>query len=411
MADRTAKQRPPRQAMPKGFWPLWTTVLIDLIGFGIALPVLGIYAVDQFRATGLMVAVLGSSYSAAQAVAAPVLGRLSDRYGRKPILFCALVGTAIAALMTGLATSLWLLVLCRFVDGATGGTYGVASAAVADLAPPERRSALIGMLGAAFGIGFTVGPAIGALATIVGGHRAPFFLLAALAAVNAVVMLVRVPETRGLAFAEGAELGRHGDREALATSWRHNGLPLLFGAGFLATFAFSSFETHFSTFGRLNLGLTQRNAGFALAVVGVVSSIVQGGLIGPVTKRFGDAPLAKWGTMATAIGLIMFGAASGWLLLLPSMFVLAAGQGFASPSLRAMAANRIDPDHRGSVLGIEQSWGSVASVAGPLAGGLAFDHIAHASPFLFGGGMFAVAALLLTLLAPTAKQGAAASPA
>ena len=126
--------------MPKGFWPLWTTVLIDLIGFGIALPVLGIYAVDQFRATGLMVAVLGSSYSAAQAVAAPVLGRLSDRYGRKPILFCALVGTAIAALMTGLATSLWLLVLCRFVDGATGGTYGVASAAVADLAPPDRKS-------------------------------------------------------------------------------------------------------------------------------------------------------------------------------------------------------------------------------------------------------------------------------
>jgi MFS transporter, DHA1 family, tetracycline resistance protein len=381
-------------------------VLIDLIGFGIALPVLGIYAVDHFKATGVMVAVLGSSYSAAQAVAAPILGKLSDRYGRKPILFCALVGTAIAALFTGLATSLWLLVVWRFIDGLTGGTYGVAAAAVSDLAPPQRRATLMGMLGAAFGIGFTVGPAIGALATIVYGPRAPFFLLAMLAAANAVAMLVRVPETRGLARAEGASYDGTGQRDALATSWRHNGLPILFAAGFLTTFAFSAFETHFSTFGRLDLGLTQRNAGFALAIVGIVSSLVQGGLIGPVTKRFGNAPLALWGTLTTAAGLTLFGAASGWLLLVPSMFVLAAGQGFASPALRAITANRIDPDHRGSVLGVEQSSGAIASVVGPLAGGLAFDHIAHASPFLFGAALFVIAAVILSRVINTPSQKA-----
>jgi MFS transporter, DHA1 family, tetracycline resistance protein len=385
-----------RAKMPKGFWPIWTTVLIDLIGFGIALPVLGIYAKDKFGASGLMIGVLMSAYSAAQFLAAPVLGKLSDRYGRKPVLVVALLGTAVAATLTGFATSLWLLILWRFVDGLTGGTYGVAGSAIADIAPPERRSALIGMLGAAFGVGFTIGPAIGALMSHFFGNRSPFFLLAAMSIINAIIMFVRVPETRGLALQQVDDLAATGAEAGLAISWREAGLPLLLGAALVGGFAFSAFEAHFSTFGRANLGLTQASAGWALAVVGVVVSIVQGGLIGPASKRFGDMPLAIGGSAITAFGLALFGAASGWGLLLPSVFVIAVGQGFGGPSLSAEITNRINPTKRGAVLGIQQSWSAGASVVGPLLAGAAFDRIAHASPFFIGAGLFIVAGALLT---------------
>ena len=403
-ADTTdPAEKAPRSAMPRGFWPIWTTVLIDLIGFGIALPVLGIYAKDKFGASGLMVGLLMAAYSAAQFVAAPQLGKLSDRFGRKPVLVVAILGTAFAALMTGLATSLWLLVFWRFVDGITGGTYGVATAAIADIAPPHRRSALIGMLGAAFGIGFTIGPAIGALMSHFGGARAPFFLLAAMSLVNAVVMYTRVPETRHLAAKQATEMRADGTDAGLATTWRDAGLPLLFGAGFLTSLAFSAFESHFSSFGRDNLGLTQSNAGWALAVVGIVSSIVQGGLIGRVTRRFGEVTPAVWGTFVTAIGLALFGASSRWSLLIPALFIVAAGTGFSNPALAAETANRINPETRGKVLGVQQSWTAGARVVGPLLGGIAFDQITHRSPFYLGAALFLAAA---ALIARSAHHGA-----
>jgi MFS transporter, DHA1 family, tetracycline resistance protein len=385
----------PRPTMPRGFWPIWTTVLLDLIGFGIALPVLGIYAKDKFGASGFMVGVLMSAYAAAQFIAAPILGKLSDRYGRKLVLLIALLGTAVAATLTGLADSLWLLILWRFVDGLTGGTYGVAGAAIADIAPPQRRSALIGMLGAAFGVGFTIGPAIGALTSHLFGPRSPFFLLAAMSIVNAAVMYIRVPETRGLAQQQAGDLAATGAGVGLANSWREGGLPLLLGATVVSGFAFRAFEAHFSTFGRSDLGLTQSNAGWALAVVGIVVSIVQGGLIGPASRRFGDMPLAIGGSLITAAGLLIFGSASGWALLLPSMFVIAVGQGFGGPSLSAEIANRINPATRGAVLGVQQSWSAGASVAGPLLAGVAFDKISHASPFYIGAVLFLVAGAIL----------------
>lgn len=399
--------RAPREAMPRGFWPIWTTVLIDLIGFGIALPVLGIYAKDRFGASGLMVGLLMAAYSAAQFIAAPQLGKLSDRFGRKPVLVIALLGTSFAALMTGFASSLWLLVFWRFADGITGATYGVATAAISDIAPPHRRSTLIGLLGAAFGIGFTVGPAIGALMSHFGGPRAPFFLLAAMSLVNAVVMYIRVPETRHLASQQAIDMRADGVDAGLATTWRDAGLPLLFGAGMLASLAFSAFESHFSSFGRDNLGLTQSNAGWALAIVGVVSSIVQGGLIGRVTKRFGEMTPAVWGTFTTAIGLALFGASSGWALLGPALFVVAAGTGFSNPALAAETANRINPEKRGEVLGVQQSWTAGARVFGPILGGLAFDKIAHPAPFYIGAALFLVAAVLITRSAQHRTRSAA----
>ncbi len=410
--DRSSSDsKPGREPMPRGFWPIWTTVLLDLIGFGIALPVLGIYAIEKFNASGLMIGVIGSAYSAAQFLFAPVLGKLSDRIGRKPVLMMSLIGTAIAALMTGLAGSLWLLVLWRFVDGSTGASYGVATAAISDIAPPHRRATLVGMLGAAFGIGFTIGPAIGSLVSWLFGNRAPFFLLAGLSAINAVIMMVRVTETKHLAIQQAAEVDAVDGGTGLARRWNEAGLPLLIGIVVVTAFAFTAFETLFSAFGKSEIGMSQRNAGFALAVVGIVSSIVQGGLIGPATVKFGTMPLIRGGLMATAIGLAMFGSASGWLLLIPAVVVIAVGQGFAGPALSAEAANRIHPSRRGALLGIQQSGSSAASVLGPLAAGVAYDRINPSAPFIAGAALFVVAVLLAIALRPNrpVADGAAVS--
>ena len=170
---------------------VWATVALDMVGFGIMLPVLPLYAED-FGASPAMAAAVIAVFSAAQVVAAPLWGRLSDRIGRKPVLIAALIGSSIGSLVTGLAGALWVLFLGRVLDGASGSSYAVGQAAVADLAEPEDRPRLLGLLAAAFGVGFVAGPLIGSIAAL-GSRELPFFVAAALAAGNAVVALVRLP--------------------------------------------------------------------------------------------------------------------------------------------------------------------------------------------------------------------------
>src|SRR5436190_2583563 len=182
-----------RVPLPPGFGVIWTTVALDLIGFGILFPVLARYARDA-AASPATAGLLVASFSIATVIFSPLTGRLSDRIGRKPVIIMSLCGTAIGSLLTGLAGSLWLLFLGRIVDGASGASVSVAQAAVTDVAPPEQRARLLGLLGAAFGAGFALGPAIGGVAALV-SHRLPFFIAAAIAAVNALAAVKRLPET------------------------------------------------------------------------------------------------------------------------------------------------------------------------------------------------------------------------
>src|SRR5262245_59574981 len=169
---QTVVARRERTPVPKGYWTIWTTVALDLVGFGIIVPILGRYA-ERFGASGFTVGLLFASYSLAQLVCAPLLGRWSDRIGRKPVIVISLIGTAVGSFLTGAAGALWVVFAGRIVDGASGGSLSVAQAAVADIAPEEQRPGLLGMLGAAFGIGFVLGPAIGGLAAL-GGPHVPF---------------------------------------------------------------------------------------------------------------------------------------------------------------------------------------------------------------------------------------------
>ncbi|HQV58409.1 MAG TPA: MFS transporter, partial [Ilumatobacteraceae bacterium] len=194
MPGRRSPSSRQREPLPKGYWTIWTTVALDLIGFGIVVPILGVYA-ERYGASGVTVGWLFATYSLAQMVFSPLLGRLSDHVGRKPVIVISLIGTAVGSLITGAAGALWVLFLGRAIDGASGGSLSVAQAAVTDIAPEAQRPGLIGMLGAAFGVGFVLGPAIGGLASL-GGPHVPFYVAAVLAGINAVAAMIRLPETR-----------------------------------------------------------------------------------------------------------------------------------------------------------------------------------------------------------------------
>ena len=193
MVDREVAAQETGPKLPRGFGVIWTTVAIDLVGFGIVLPILPQYA-ERFGVGAAFIGVLSASFSLAQLLFAPVWGGLSDRFGRKPILLVSLFGTAVGSLLTGVAGSIWILFLGRILDGVSGASVSVAQAAVGDVSPPSQRARLMGLLGAAFGVGFVIGPAIGALAAL-GGPHVPFFIAAAIAAVNGVIAIRRLPET------------------------------------------------------------------------------------------------------------------------------------------------------------------------------------------------------------------------
>lgn len=376
-----------RAPLPKGFWTIWTTVALDLIGFGIVAPILGRYA-ERYGANGLQVGLLFASYSLAQFVFSPILGRLSDRIGRKPVIVISLVGTSIASFITGAAGALWVLFLGRLVDGASGASIAVAQGAVTDIAPPEQRARLLGLLGAAFGVGFVLGPAVGGLAAL-GGPHVPFYVAGVVAAVNAVAALIRLPETRSEPNRQKPPTASHA-REARS--------PLLVRyavIGFIAVMAFAGFESTFSLFGERRFDLTEGSTAAVFLIVGLTLVVVQAGLIGPVTRAFGSRTVLVAGMLIVGGGLVMLSFATVWVVLIASLMLLAFGQGMASPSLTSLVAQAAPPDRRGEALGYQQSAGALARIVGPIVAGLLFDHVGYGAPYLVGGVLTLLAVLLV----------------
>ena len=366
--------------MPKGYWTIWTTVALDLIGFGIIVPILGRYA-ERFGASGLTVGFLFASFSLAQLLCAPLLGRLSDRIGRKPVIVISLAGTAIGSFVTGAAGVLWLLFAGRIIDGASGGSLSVAQAAVADLAPEAERPRLIGLLGAAFGVGFVLGPAIGGLAAL-GGPHVPFYVAGVLATVNAVAAIIRLPETH-----------HAGDRRL------HRGLaapasPMLRRlavVGFVTVVSFTAFEATFSLFGDRRFGLTEASSAAVFLGVGLVLVVIQGGAYGRLVRRFGTQRLFAAGLALLVAGLAVTAVSKVCPVLIFALLLLSLGQGIASPSITSLVTEHAPPGRRGEALGFQQSANAVARVVGPPAAGAMFDRVGIWSPYVAGAVLCAVA--------------------
>ncbi len=404
-----ASARADRPSLPEGFATIWLAVAIDLVGFGIVLPILPLYA-ERFDAGPATIGLLVASFSLAQFVFAPIWGRWSDRIGRKPILVLSLAGTAVASLLTGLAGSLWLLFAARILDGISGASVSVAQAAVTDLAPPEQRPRLLGLVGAAFGLGFVAGPAIGALAAL-GGPHVPFLVAAALAAVNAVVAAVRLPETHPSrsrrAERPAGSLGA--SRTASASSVRRELADYLLVA-FVSLVAFSAFEATFALFGERRLGLRLASTGVVFTVIGVLIALVNGGLVAPAVRRLGEPGTLRLGLVLNAAGLAILPFVHSWVMLAPAIVLLTAGQGLVTPTLSATVAGRVDDDRRGAALGAQQSAGGLARVVGPVAGGFAFERIGVGAPYVGGVALLLVAVLLLSRRRPSTDRPATPSP-
>lgn len=377
MAERT------RQPMPAGFWTIWTTVALDLVGFGIVVPILGRYA-ERFGANGFQVGLLFASFSLAQMVFAPVLGRVSDRVGRKPVIIFSLVGTAVGCFVTGAAGALWVLFLGRIIDGASGASVAVAQGAIADIAPPERRAQLLGMLGAAFGVGFVVGPALGGLAAL-GGPHVPFYVAGTIAAVNAVAAVIRLPETRPEAREERPA---RGSRAALTPDLRRYA-----AVGLLSTLGFAGFEATFSLWGAETFSLTEGSTALVFLFVGALLVLVQGMLIGRLTASFGSRRLLRAGLAVVAAGMVTLASTSTWPVLFVALTFIAFGQGVAVPSGTALVTEAAPVERRGEALGYQQSVTALGRVAGPVVAGLLFDQVAVDAPFVVAGVLAGLALL------------------
>jgi multidrug resistance protein len=364
-----------RTPMPAGYWIIWTTVALDLVGFGIIVPILGRYA-ERFGANGLQVGLMFASFSVAQMVFAPILGRISDKVGRKPVIVFSLIGTAVGSFVTGAAGALWVLFLGRILDGASGASVAVAQGAVADIAPPEQRARLMGMLGAAFGVGFVVGPALGGLAAL-GGPHVPFYLAGSIAAVNAVAAMIRLPETKP----DTSHITeKHQRGTALSPALKRFAL-----VGFLSMLGFAGFEATFSIWGEKQFGFTEGSASIVFVFVGVTLVAVQGGLIGPLTQRLGSRKLLRIGLSLVAVGLLLLGLSNTWPLLFVALFLLSLGQGMSGPSGSALVAELAPVERRGEAIGYQQSTAAFGRVAGPVMAGALFDHVGISAPFFVSG--------------------------
>ena len=394
-----------RPGLPAGFGTIWTAVAVDLVGFGIVLPILPIYA-KRFHTSSFQATLLVAAFSAASFVFSPFWGRVSDRFGRRPVLLVSLAGTAVGSLLTGAASGFAMLMAGRIIDGASGASVSVAQAAVADLARPQERARLFGLLGAAFGLGFVAGPALGAVGAL-SGPRLPFYLAAGIAALNTVVAAKRLPEThpRGSATGAGPEPGPSGGEAVLGGRFAEV-IPLL-GVAFAALVAFSAFEATFALFGQRRLGFGIAGAAGVFTAVGAAIVAVQVGVVAPAVRRAGERPTLLIGLLANAGGLALLAASRSWALAAPALVALTVGQGLVQTTLATVLVGRATPAGRGRALGAQQSAGGLARVAGPAAGGALLG--SHASGWPYAAG--AVLTLVAAAGAAAALAGSARAPA
>ena len=349
---------------------IFTTVFIDLVGFGIVIPVLPFYAEGTvFNATPRTVGILFASYSIMQLIFAPILGGLSDKHGRRPVLFLSIIGTGIGFLILGLADSIWMLFAGRILDGITGGNISTAQAYIADITTSENRAKGMGLIGAAFGLGFIFGPAIGGILSRWGIH-VPFLFAAALCFANSVLLYFRLPETITRDHPARNQAARGRGLKQLIESLKKPRLAFVLTIYFLFIVAFSIMTTTFSFYTMFRFGYDAQHTGYLFAYVGIIAVIIQGGLIGRLVKRFGELPLVIVGALCFAISLFavpFVGPAAGGLAgLLIGGGVFSMGNSLATPALNSLASKSVGPAEQGVVLGVMQSVASLARAVGPL---------------------------------------------
>lgn len=365
---------------------IFFTIFIDLIGFGIIIPLMPFYA-ETFGATALIVGLLSTSFSLMQFLFAPLWGRLSDRIGRRPVILIGLFGSFASYMLFGLAHSLAVLFIARIFAGIAGANISTAQAYIADITTPDNRARGMGMVGAAFGLGFVFGPAIGGFLSRF-GYQIPSFFAAGLSLLNFMAALFVLPESHKTSGSDRKRLTR---MQAIRAAATRPGVPQLLLIFFIVTAAFSAFEATFALFSERRFGFGATTIGYVFAYVGVVLSLVQGGLVGRAVKALGERTLVPPAILTLAIGLALIPLAYGMPVLLLACGLLAIGMGFNTPSIQALISKASHADEQGSVLGVSQSMGSLARILGPAWGGYVYDHFGTVSPYLAASGIMLIA--------------------
>ncbi len=374
---------------------IFFTVLIDMLGYGMILPLLPFYVQEQ-QGGAAIVGGLSAFYAALQLLSGPTLGALSDRYGRKPVLLLCLLGTGVAYTLFGLANSLPWLFLATLLDGLTGNNLSTAYAYVADITTPQERSRGMGIVGAGFGVGLMVGPALGGVLTPYGLH-APAFAAAALALLNTLYGFFFLPESlpperRTQHRASYSGLGQLGQLLRLP-ALRHDLLII-----FLLNLAFSGLQTNFPLFSAARFGWDARANGLFFGFLGVIGVLTQGVLYLRLQPRFGEKKLLSFGLLFLSLGLMgMSLAPQGWMLL-PVVGMAVFASSLATPSISGLVSLHAPQNAQGALMGGQQILFSLAAIFGPLLAGLSFEHLSPVAPYALGS--------LLTLLAwGAAKRG------
>jgi multidrug resistance protein len=375
---------------------LFITAFVDMVGFVIVLPLLPYYA-KAFGANALLVGVLISSFSVAQLAVAPLWGRASDRYGRRPMIIAGLVLSSAAYLVFAFAGSVWLLLLSRVVQGMGGGTIGVVQAYVADATPPDQRTKSLGWLSAVTSFGAVVGPGFGSLLDQVGGRSAPGLAAAALAALIAVFawrFLRESKEMRPSGAFHAAQLRTPGSA-ALRRVVSHPSEPAsrLIWIYAIAIGAFYGTGPTMPLLLQARLGVTEHTIGYFFMYFGAMGVIARAGLLGWMLAWLGEARLSRLGIVLLAAGLCLLGLAHGYPVLITSMTLMPLGTAFLFPCVTGLLSQVVPGADRGLYMGVQQTFGGVSRVAFPVAAGFAMDRFGYGTPFL-------IAALMVLITLP-----------
>jgi multidrug resistance protein len=384
-------------------WILMAVAFVDMIGFTLVLPLLALYAIS-FHASPTTIGFLTASFPVAQLVASPVWGRVSDRYGRRPALLAGLTASAVAYLIFGFAGSLWLLFVSRFVQGLGGGTTGVAQAYVADTMPPHERAKALGWLSAATSLGVVIGPVVGSFAARA-GQSGPGLVAAALCLCNVLFAWKWLPESRVVApdvvSASGHRVLRAEPRSVRDAVWeviRHPGRPAahLIWIYAVAMLAYNAAPAVFTLYLSRRFGIDATNIWWFFTVFGGVGVLMRAFVVGPVNDRLGEVRTMRLGATLYALGYALLPLATSVPLFLLYQALLPLGTALLFPANSALVSHRTDQHEFGLMMGVQQAMRGVASVAGPIWAGLAYQHLGPSVPFYACAVIISLALLMAT---------------
>jgi MFS transporter, DHA1 family, tetracycline resistance protein len=374
---------------------IFAVVLFDFIGLTLLITVQA-FIVREYNTTAIAVTFLTVLYAASQFLAAPFLGKLSDRYGRRPVLLFCLFGSAIGYFIFGIGGALWILFLSRIIDGFTGGNVSIASAIITDVSSVEERTKNLGLIGAAFGLGLIIGPILGGLFSQI-SLSAPAYAAGIFSIAATLVGYFILPESLPISKRRNNNLNLK-DLNPFSSIKNFITRPVLgiFLTVFvIVNFTFSGFTITLPVFVINKFGIDPLNIAGLLFVSGVVSSIVQGGLIGKLDRRFGDKKLLMTGILVLALGLILFLMVQIFWVLYIVLGIISLGIGLITPTLNSLISKLVLPSELGELFGVNTSLNSLMTILGPLSAGLFYDYIRPTAPYWIGALLLIIALILI----------------